>query len=399
MLSFKFKPSKVIIPIQLLNSIASGVTASELLIAILVLACVSVFSLPSNSGAKQMDYTSGGTYILPPTYEVSQNQWSPIINLGNPTTDATNCPNVTYSNSSNVTALTADFSCGNGWASPHGKDAPSITQAISDDDCYYYGIHWPDSLCLYEKALTYFGVDPVMCRDSMRSYVEYHPFATVYPGETLDAFRYAFTSTADIWYAQTINTTEPWVNQYNWLVKMQPINSEAIYQHYVLNGLANALGHIDFNAEANMWYNITLLFPDDSGGNAACWKAIQGIRVTQSRIPEDTTPFYKLTFPLKPIPDAGVRVSAIAGQEMNVRVVTDADMRTLSVYYELASDGEADFMIYDQLGKALIHKRSSYVSKGDQHILLDINEIPSGAYFLRVQTAGSVVTKPFLITR
>ena len=302
----------------------------------------------------------------------------------------------TKTNTGNIFSNPPDFTCGGGWNGTHSKVNGLL--AVNESDCYYYNIHWPDSVCLYEKALTYSGIDPYMCRDSMRRYCELHPYATVSPGQTLNAFRYTFKSSGDIWWATPGNSNEPWVNEYNWFVKMQPINPDMLYQKYVINGLANCLSGIDWNEEANMWYNYTLLFPEDSVDVASCWHTINGIRERQSRVPEDTTPFHKLTFPLKPLENAVV-LHGVSGNSSAITIISDPSGKAITVTYDLMYDGDADFAILDQLGRELVHKRTNYLAKGSQKMTLQLDGLGSGSYYLRLLTGSSVVTKPFLVIR
>ena len=300
-----------------------------------------------------------------------------------------------FPNTVNVNSLQAGFVCGGGFTGAHSKGAEIL--ANGQNDCYYYGIYWPDSVCLYEKALTYYGIDPVKCRDSMRKYVELHPFATVYPGETVSGLGTANTSTYDIWYSLSGSSNEPFINQYNWLVRMQPVNLEEKYQKSIIQLLASMLDNLDWNEEANMLWNYTQLFPEDTGIAHSIWHSIEGLRQTQSRVPQDTTPFHRLTFPLQPLQDNGVNQNVTAPR-VNV-TISNPNVAEITINYELAYDGEADFIIFNQLGNEMLHKRAEYLQRGNQKIVLPLNGLPSGAYYLRMMAGSSVITKPFLVIR
>ncbi|MFI5264215.1 MAG: T9SS type A sorting domain-containing protein, partial [Candidatus Kapaibacterium sp.] len=129
----------------------------------------------------------------------------------------------------------------------------------------------------------------------------------------------------------------------------------------------------------------------------AGWVAEQGIREHQRNSGEDTTAFFVLSFPLKPLVDAVVNSSPVQNQG-NLRI-TNPNVSEIMVNYDLVYDGDADFVIFDQLGKEMLHKRTEYMQHGSQKIVLQLNAFPRGEYYLRMLTGSTVVTKPFLVIR
>src|SRR5690349_2262625 len=93
-----------------------------------------------------------------------------------------------------------------------------------------------DSLYLYVRAVNCWkDVDNRKALDTVRLYVERHPFATSAPGKTIIAISYTVSFTA--WLPNSSDNDI--ILNYNWLVKVQPFNMQPIYQAAIIATLAN----------------------------------------------------------------------------------------------------------------------------------------------------------------
>ncbi|HWY36123.1 MAG TPA: hypothetical protein VNX68_15875, partial [Nitrosopumilaceae archaeon] len=202
--------------------------------------------------------------------------------------------NLDHFNEANKTAALLNLICDQSQEKIGGKN--SGTLSISNKPCTFCNPSQDDSLYLYIRAYCMDGIDGRSSLDTFRLYVERHPFATHYPGEVISAIGSTLGEVAQLSHAQK----NDFIENYNWLIRVQPLNMEAQYQFTIMTTLAGTLNPIDLNEAANMWYNISLLFPD-TGTVSGCWREIRSIRNYQKDIPQDTTPFHKLTFPLQPI--------------------------------------------------------------------------------------------------
>jgi hypothetical protein len=255
---------------------------------------------------------------------------------------------------------------------------PSIIADPSSDSLYYYnsGVSWGK-------------IDPKKGLDTLRLYVELHPYATKYPGEVQDAIHQTVGLTSQL----TGNSYSNFVDNYNWLVKIQPINLEAPFQDAILRTLAMDLRFINLNDAANMWYNYSLLFPDSSDA-AVAWQEIQSIRDYQKLIPEDTTPFHKLTFPLQPLPGGTNSVAGIPiDGRYSLSVSSNPIKDVATVTYKLPFVGMIKISLYDILGKEIETLLNLEQYPGTYSIPLDVHSITQGSYFLRMQYPGGVITK------
>ena len=269
-----------------------------------------------------------------------------------------------------------------------GQRSNSVVQS---DDCYYYNVNWPDSLCLYWKAVTYINIDNQKALDTMRLYVEKYPFSTVAPGRTLSGLNKAGSITFDLWGSETGNSPHFWVEHYNWLVKIQPVNPERVYQKEVMLQLIGALDYIDWNAEANMLYNYSLIFGDDSSEVDLAWRTIRSIRETQERAGEDTTEFYILTFPLKPIQTAVKASEQLRNGQLFVLSNPFSDV--LELKYILSNSAMVRMDVYDLLGRAVYSEGQAYKAEGEYVLTLQSKGWSSGSYYVRLSSpSGEVKT-------
>jgi hypothetical protein len=240
---------------------------------------------------------------------------------------------------------------------------------------------------LYWKALTYYTVDNKMGRDSMRRYVEEHPFATLPPGQTLSALRWTGNFSRDL----AVISNEPWIDNYNWLVTVQPLNQERRYQKEVMLNLISALGLIDWNAQCNMLYNYSIIFGDDSNDVNLAWQTIRSTRKTQERAGEDTTEFYIITFPLKPIQSTATPSTPVYTTELRVQANPFIENIALNVVVGSAIELQVD--ICDELGRVLYTKELGYQVKGSHNFTIETKSWSSGIYYVRLSTGrGEVKT-------
>ncbi|MBS1904841.1 MAG: T9SS type A sorting domain-containing protein [Bacteroidetes bacterium] len=250
-----------------------------------------------------------------------------------------------------------------------------------------------DSLYLYVRAMyCWKGVDNRKAMDTCRLYVERHPFATKLPGEVLGAIGNAMGFVSSL----PRFSRADWIDSYNWLLKVQPLNLEPAYQYHIYQALANNLSELDLNEAANLWWNMTFMFPD-TGDVSTFWRQIRSIRNFQAWIPQDTTPFHRLSFPLQPMP--GGTSDGIAESEAAVSFsvypnpVTDAT----TIHYEIPTTGTVSISVYDLLGnerKALI---SGLRDNGKYSIPLDRVGLAPGSYYVRLSYGNTVLTRKIIV--
>jgi hypothetical protein len=244
-----------------------------------------------------------------------------------------------------------------------------------------------DSLYLYWAAEYYDGVCYPCMRDTMKMYVEQHPFATHFLGEVMDAI-------PGTWFAAGMSPgprVPKAIDHYNWLIKMQPINYESQYQAIIIYTLAGCLGSIDLNAAANMYYNYSLLFPDSESMKDA-WDEIRSIRHYQKEIPQDTTPFHKLTFPLQPLPGGTSGVNNNIATSVTFSLAPNPAEENTTAEISTTVSGLFTMQIYDLLGRKVENIFSGSVEAGKRKINIDMKDLPSGEYYLRLGYPGGVKT-------
>ena len=270
---------------------------------------------------------------------------------------------------------------------------------VSAQHCPCNGINPPDSLCLYYRGLAYDGIDPLKERDTMMAYCEQHPFATSGYGRWVSAINDVQAAAMDYW-TQNIQQHDSvwswnyWANMYDWYAKVQPLNSERVYQDLIVFALAGCASNFDNNLAANLFYNYSLLFSKtDSAGNVDAWEAIRLIRRSQSEIPEDTTPFYVMTFPLQPLLTNGVSEAAFGPSYLEL--FPNPASKALRIHYELDGSDYALITIFDATGREV---KSLPVSLNTLAQLdLDVSDLPNGLYFVRLGGSKGVITKELVI--
>ncbi len=293
------------------------------------------------------------------------------------------------------------------YAQPHGKQSSSTVldphhvkgsspqSETSEQDI-------PDSIRLYVRALKYVGIDDRKGRDTMRRYVEEHPFAMTGPGGyTCDGISSTAGFTSNIWKSlpnDSLIRTQVWIDEYNWLVKIQPINPMRRYQLEVVNELADAMGAIDLNESANLWYNYMVLFTDSTDIDYA-WRMIQGIRGTQIDIPQDTTAWKILHFPLKPLGLASVHGGEKTPSSISVDLYPNPATRQTTLEYALPQRAGVSIGLFDVLGKEVRHVTEAIQDGGNYSVPLELDGLENGRYFVRFWIGGETITKSLLVNR
>jgi hypothetical protein len=269
----------------------------------------------------------------------------------------------------------------------------NITASISDKNIPL----WADSLYLYWTAISYgYAKDFRKALDTMRAYVELHPFAVWSPGQTLSGINHTLGYTSQL---PNLNTND-WIKNYNWLVKIYPANPASQYQATVIMTLADDLRQFDLNEAANMWYNYSLIYPD-SGDAAVAWSNIKAIREYQKDIPLDTTPFHVLKFPLDTLALQGVKppVAKTLLTSVDIGIVPNPAKLASEVTLDVTGRNVYDVRLYDALGKEVMKVYSGLLDEGKHNYTLSLKDITFGTYYLRVQYPGGVITRSLVVKR
>jgi hypothetical protein len=248
-----------------------------------------------------------------------------------------------------------------------------------------------DSLYLYNRGEYWYGDHTHKGLDTLRLYVERHPYATTPPGETLGAISETIGFTGNLHAAGK----NDWIEEYNWLVKIQPLNSERSYLSEVITSLAYTLKPFDRNEAANMWYNFSLIF-DDSADVAFAWDNIKQIRKFQKLIPEDSTPFHVLTFPLAPL--AGVKPQhKTTSSNIELSLVPNPATTSSYINVELPKSKYLTISLYDLLGRRIRQIASDYFEAGSHSLSFDVHDLSPGSYYIRLECPTGVITKSVII--
>jgi hypothetical protein len=325
---------------------------------------------------------------------IQLNDWSPGLLTSSSLISASQdqmVVNLAHLNEANKTATLSDLQCSeiNGYQRVIGKNpglsAPYHPASVCD-------ISADDSLYLYVRSCyCWKDVDARKALDTCRLYVERHPYATQYPGQVLSAIGYAFGFVGQL---PNISKKD-WIDSYNWFIKILSLNSEDSYQFTVLETMADNLGQIDLNASANLWWNISLLYPD-TGTVSRCWKNIISIRKYQAWIPQDTTPFHKLTFPLEPL-SGGSNAAPNIQERLNLSINPNPAKDNALVTFELPDRKEVKISLYDILGKEIKKVSNSLEDKGLHTKSIAVTDITPGTYFVRMEYTGGVLTKSLIV--
>jgi hypothetical protein len=335
---------------------------------------------------------------------LSLNKWSPSIItdatgavVGNPgvTSIDPRMDHIEYINKKNITSPVDPeldcFEAANPWYKIKNKDG-SVFNAIPST----YPSDFPDgdSVYLYWAARSWEIADYKKALDTMRLYVEQHPFAIYYPGEVLDAITRTVSYTGNL----PKHSKNDFINEYNWLVQIINLNSERAYFGRVLIALAATLNRIDRNEAANMWYNYSLQFPDSSNV-AWAMSEIKSIRDYQKLIPEDTTPFHVLHFPLQPLLGIPGRHIFSSGEEIIISLSPNPATKSTTLQYILPVRAYSNISLYDNLGRNLRTIASELDESGEHSIEIDTHDLTQGTYYVRTESNNQVITKMLVIER
>ena len=322
---------------------------------------------------------------------IQLNDWDPPIPTSSnliPASPTGTIVNIEHFNEANKPATLANLACSEDNESAHGKQTktlsyPNTSTSICD-------ISPDDSLYLYVRAANcWINVDARKAIDTVRLYVERHPFATHLPGEVLDAINDGYGFVGSLTPHPVKND---WIEAYNWLLKIMPLNQEPPFQYTVLETLANDLGQFDLNESANMWWNMTLLYPD-TGNVRTCWNSIRSIRHYQKEIPQDTTPFHKLNFPLQPL--AGVTPSHTQNIHVEMNLVPNPAKFSTEAKISMSEPGMITLEVFDLLGKKVKNIFHGYVE--NSNIPIDTHDLGQGEYYIRLQSSGGIVTQKLIV--
>ena len=291
--------------------------------------------------------------------------------------------NLDHFNEANKTATLSDLACSDKNESMHRKQTKTLSyRNVPSSIC---DISPDDSLYLYVRAVNCWnGVDNKKALDTIRLYVERHPFATTLPGEVLSAIDYTLLF---------VNLTKnDLIENYNWLIEIMPLNKEPAYQYTVLETLAGDLNQFDLNAAANMYWNISLWYPD-TGSVRMCWNNIRSIRHYQKEIPQDTTPFHRLTLPLQPL--AGVAPSYTQNIHVEMNLVPNSAKLSTEARISMSEPGMITLEVFDLLGKKIKDIFHGYIE--NSNVPIDTHDLGQGEYYIRLQSSAGVVTQKLIV--
>jgi hypothetical protein len=251
-----------------------------------------------------------------------------------------------------------------------------------------------DSLYLYNRARSLENLDFYAALDTMRLYVERHPFAIYPPGEIASAL----SSTVGYVAQLPEKGKDKWIAEYNWLVNVQPLNTSKVYLLYVMGNMGHTLVNIDRNEAANMWYNFSLQFTDSSD---VAWaeREIKSIRDYQKLIPEDTTPFHVLHFPLQPLLGIPGRHIFSSGEEIIISLSPNPATKNTTLQYILPVRAYSNISLYDNLGRNLRTIASELDEAGEHSVEIDTHDLTQGTYYVRTESNNQVITKMLIIER
>jgi hypothetical protein len=259
----------------------------------------------------------------------------------------------------------------------------------------------PDSLRLFFLALTYDGVDPRKGRDTMMAYCEQHPFALQGDGQWFRGMHWVATFSND--YAFVVRKENPqaiytyWQPIYNWGIKIQTLNNDSLYQKNVLAWLASCAGNFDRNLACNLWWNFIRLYGEDTLYRNTALSLIAGHRYSQDANGEDTTAFEVLDFPLRPIEVASVNITGRDRGNLELHLNPNPVQSSASIAYSIPQNGLVELTLFDANGRVIRSLVSTYRSSGEHKLDLELGDIASGTYLLRLTANGAVETTQVVI--
>ncbi len=268
--------------------------------------------------------------------------------------------------------------------SPNSSDNHmSMIQGEAEDSLYLYKRARANQLAgNYRNAL-----------DTVRLYVELHPFATKTPGEVLISISNTIFYTAYL----TNGTQNDWILNHNWLVKIYPNNTEQVYKVRVWKTMATNMENFDLNEAANLWYNYSLVH-NDTGNVAFAWKRIKSIRGYQAQIPMDTTPFHVVSFPPDPI-ISGVSPVAHSSNPIEITISPNPAKTETELSFSLEERSAIRIELFDVLGRSMKKIYSGMLDEGKHAYSVPIFGLAEGMYYVRVSANGAVTTKSIRVVK
>ncbi len=265
---------------------------------------------------------------------------------------------------------------------------------------------YPDSVRLYYAALAYDGVDPVKGCDTMRLYCRLHPFAETSPGQLLTALHWTNDFVAEqpnvpLHPDDGYDSPVKWMIQYNWLIDQFALNPDTTVEGGILLLMGGAASAFDRNLSCNLFYNFERYKPD-SGWKANCVEGITEIRRFQHGRGEDTTAFTPVTIPPKKVVIPGgsaVATHPVTAPSLTLSISPDPAQREISLHIE-GGYGLSHGEIYSVAGIEMLPLFNRELAPGrSDDLRFDISTLPSGTYYLRVQSPTGTVTKKLIIAK
>jgi hypothetical protein len=248
----------------------------------------------------------------------------------------------------------------------------------------------PDSLRLYYKALTYDGIDPKKGLDTMMAYCEQHPFALYGDGQWFRAFKWVGTFSNDYWFIVLKEAPQDapkyWPGIYNWLIKIQPLNSDSLYQKQVLSAAASVAERFDRNLAVNLWYTFIHYFGSDTLYKRTAYNHIFNTRRAQMDESEDTTDIQIYDLPLQPVSGVGTVGQLVDAPGLSIS--PNPVRSSATVTFSLKRGGQVEIGLFDASGRLVRDVLNTVRPVGEHRITADLGGLPSGGYLLRLTDAG-----------
>jgi Secretion system C-terminal sorting domain len=294
-----------------------------------------------------------------------------------------------------------------GWAC--GSITDPVTRKGSTHTLNILDSNATDSLYLYNEALPWYGVDNQKGLDTMRLYCRLHPFGFMSPGELLSAFVWmneflaAQPDTPLTLPDNGYNSPHKYIIQYNWWIDQYPLNLDFTtpVPIRVLSQIMGTANDFDRNLACNLAYNFSQLpqLAWDTAWAAQCWAMIADTRNDQMLRGEDTTPFTPVSIPppYYPVPGASVAHGAIAAPSCSLTLSPNPASNELTVNYTLGHSGPTLILIYDETGNSVKPVVNGESSAGPNQVMVSLNDLASGHYFVRMSSGSDVVTQELIV--
>lgn len=251
-----------------------------------------------------------------------------------------------------------------------------------------------DSLYLYKKSMEYeYAKDFRRALDTVRLYVELHPFATNFRGEVLGSISNTIFYTGSL----PNRSQNDWILNHNWLVKIYPNNTEQVYKMQVWRTMASNMENFDLNEAANLWYNYSLVYTDN-GNVTLAWKAIKSIRGYQAQIPMDTTPFHVISFPPNPI-ISGVSPVVHSSNPIEISISPNPAKTETELSFSLEERSAIRIELFDVLGRLVKKVYSGMLDEGKHAYPVSISGLAEGMYYVRVSANDAITTKSIRVVK